>query len=63
MNTPNVVSAEDIYWLEPECEVQVNDKWVRARPVGFQGIFFFRRLKVAWKVFTGKYDALKWEGQ
>jgi len=36
--------------------------WVPARPIGYGGLK--SRSKIAWGVFTGKYDALKWpEGQ
>ena len=31
-----------------------------ARPMGWQGLDLSRRLKLAWDVFTGKYDALDW---
>jgi hypothetical protein len=35
---------------------------VPARPLPPYGvIFFWRTLKIAWRVFTGKYDALHWE--
>ena len=35
-------------------------KWVPARSLGFYSLP--RRLKLAWGVFIGKYDALKWPG-
>lgn len=42
--------------------VNVNDKWVPARPIGFTG--FAHRIKMAWYAFTGKCDLVKWpEGQ
>ncbi|AUR87471.1 hypothetical protein NVP1101O_060 [Vibrio phage 1.101.O._10N.261.45.C6] len=36
-------------------------KWVPARPEGREG--FLRRVKLAWKVFTGKADVLVWYHQ
>ena len=37
---------------------QIGKKWVPARPLG---LFSLRnRLRLAWGVFTGKYDALQW---
>ena len=34
-----------------------------SRPMGFVGIGFMkRRLSISWRVFTGRYDALDWEG-
>jgi|GEM_PF-5438269 len=45
-----------------EVTKQIGDKWVPARPLGFQS--FGSRVKLAWMVFTGKADALIWpEGQ
>lgn len=35
--------------------------WVAARPLDYRS--FIGRLREAWGVLTGKYDALKWEGQ
>ena len=32
-----------------------------ARPLGFQGLCFMRRLELAWGVFIGRYDALRWK--
>lgn len=37
-----------------------NNEWVPARPLGYGGLF--RRFKLAWKVFTGKADAVTWPG-
>lgn len=36
-------------------------KWLYKRCEGFPGWCLGMRLKVAWKVFTGQLDALKWE--
>ena len=35
-----------------------NGDWVPARPLGLFSLR--RRIKLAWGVLTGKYDALKW---
>jgi hypothetical protein len=37
--------------------------WVPARPLCFQGIALRTRLRLAWAVFTGKYDVLSWESE
>jgi hypothetical protein len=46
------------------CEI-TNDKgekvWVPARPEGFAS--WRHRWRMAWSVFTGKADALFWDGQ
>ena len=58
---PNIYTPEILDgW---DCAAQVNGRYVKARPLGWQGLSLTRRLKVAWKVFTGEYDALKWTGQ
>lgn len=42
--------------------VQINGKWVPARPIGFYS--FWYRLKCAWLAFRGECDLVKWpEGQ
>ena len=41
----------------------VGGRWVASRPLGFQGLYLMRRLKLAWLVFVGRYDALKWDSQ
>ena len=34
--------------------------WIPARPLHYS-INIFKRLKIAYKVFIGEYDALSWE--
>jgi hypothetical protein len=65
---PGLHSANDLICNEynelqnhPACQLP-DGRWVAARPLSFYG-GFFRRVKLAWKVFVGHYDALKWEGQ
>lgn len=41
-------------------ETEQGGKWVPARPLGLDTLP--NRIKLAWAVFTGKYDALKWPG-
>lgn len=58
----------NIYLLEELTPEQVNStqteaspgKWCPARPLGYPS--FWSRIKLAWGVFTGKYDAVKWPG-
>ncbi len=41
-------------------------RWVAARPVSWQAsgpYAWWLRAKVAYRVFTGRYDALEWTGQ
>lgn len=44
-----------------QIEVKGEKKFVPCRPMGYFGIR--HRVKMAWAVFTGKADALFWEGQ
>jgi hypothetical protein len=60
---PNLVTLRDIAEGKYNDNMTgINEKWVPARPVGY---FSLRsRFKLAWNVFNGTYDALKWpEGQ
>ena len=59
MNTPNVCKAKEIY--KTGSLTESNGVWIPARPLGYQGLFIFKRLKAAYNVFIGKYDALDWE--
>ncbi len=62
MKTPHLYQVSDLVdctnavrTLHPEAG------WIPMRPVGFQGLALKRRLKLAWGVFAGKYDAVYWE--
>lgn len=37
--------------------------WVCSRPINYKAEPFYKRISHCWGVLTGKYDALKWEGQ
>lgn len=56
---PQVISVEQIQ--NCDIKVEIDGKWVPSRPLSIGG--FFTRLKLAFQVFTGKYDALKWHQQ
>lgn len=48
--------------MQNESQTCINGKWVPARPLGLYSIK--NRIRLAWLVFTGKCDVLKWpEGQ
>jgi hypothetical protein len=46
---------------EPIMRELPDGRWVRARPEGLYSIV--ERIRLAWLVFTGQADALKWDGQ
>jgi hypothetical protein len=56
---PTVYSATDIatWHVSEEHEPGV---WRPARPCAIKGWRFMERLRAAWMVFTGKWDALRW---
>lgn len=59
---PARYTVEDVYRIRSTASVKINDKYVTARPLGFQS--FWVRIAYAWLVFTGRADALVWpEGQ
>ena len=60
---PGLHHVEDLEKHDCLAEVAVdgNKRWVAARPLGWPSLK--SRVCLAWGVFTGKYDALKWEQQ
>lgn len=44
----------------PKTATQVDGKWVPARSEGYASLR--HRISVAWEVFTGKADAIRWPG-
>jgi hypothetical protein len=42
--------------------VNARREWIPARPINYQFDGKWLRLKLAWGVLTGKYDALNWDG-
>lgn len=63
MNTPNLYRLQHLIEVVQCNSREVNGQWVPCRPLGFQGLYLVKRLRLTWGVFTGKYDAVKWEGQ
>ena len=59
MKRPEVYTANEIRRWDTDTEYTPGC-WYPARPYGFTG-GFLKRLKNAWYVFTGKYDALNWQ--
>lgn len=58
--TPNVWSLKSLTKVALENSTEIDGKWVPVRPLGFIGLFLFHRISVAWRVFTGELDAVKW---
>lgn len=41
-----------------ETAKRINGHWYPARPIGYPS--FWRRCRIAWGVFAGRYDAVEW---
>jgi len=59
---PKIYTANEIL----TCEIKYTENWVPGywipvRPIITTKVRFVERLKIAWCVFIGKYDALDWE--
>lgn len=61
MKYPNVWKVDQVIKMTAQVSTQVNGQWVPARPMGFASTP--RRFYAAWLVWTGRADALVWEGQ
>ena len=61
MRVPALFEVESIVRQASEVRVEKGNRWVPVRSLGYSGFYLFRRLKLAWGVFTGKYDAVEWE--
>lgn len=60
MKNPNLILIYPDRNTLFDCDTCINGKWMPARPIGLSG--FSNRIKLAWMVFTGKADAVKWPG-
>ena len=60
MRMPEIIKSTQITkWVINE--VQVNGKWIPARPEPRNCIMSFSQIFIAaWRVFIGKYDAFEW---
>ena len=61
MRTPELHHADEICF-GPETTIRKHPHNVRVlvRPLSASGLNFRQRLRMAWGVFTGNYDALSW---
>jgi hypothetical protein len=58
---PSIVDAYELIGRAPENSALVNGRYVPGRSMGWPS--FTQRIRCAWLVFTGRADALIWEGQ
>lgn len=59
MRNPQVFSATEIATWHVSEEYEPG-KWRPARPCPWFGFRLKERLRIAWRVFTGEWDALRW---
>lgn len=62
MNVYNADQIADTEYPWPKARIK-GDRWVLARPCHYRAMHWWERLVTAWRVFTGRYDALHWTGQ
>lgn len=60
MRTPMTYSVEQIKDWNVMGQKMTGGPWRPVRPEGLQGLFLFHRLRLAWLVFKGQADVLKW---
>lgn len=66
MKVPQLIHADDLADDWPQAGLEMGPcisssvRYVLARPIALGG--FITRMRLAWKVFTGAFDALKWDG-
>lgn len=62
MKSPNLIYANDL--AKNDTSTEIDGRWVPARPLATPfGPRFFPRIRLAWRVLTGKCDALAWHKQ
>lgn len=60
MRIPNLIQCEDLF-DNAATEVKIDGKYVSVRPEPYYR--WYRRFTLAWGVFIGNYDAIKFYGQ
>jgi len=63
MRVPSIIYADDLQDWSEKVEDKNSGRWVLARPMSHGVICFLWRLRLAWKVFTGKVDVLAWKAE
>lgn len=61
VHTPTEIQQWDCHSWNPKTSEEDNKVWEPARSENFYGLYLVQRLRIAWHVFTGRYDALDWK--
>lgn len=62
MRTPKLVHADQLYYRTELVTIEDSSGSHIAKPLGLEAISLISRLLLAYKVFTGQYDALMYYG-
>ena len=60
MRPPTVYRAGELVNWDVSTEHPVLG-WIPARPLPFSGYAVLKRLRLAWRVFMGRYDVIDWK--
>lgn len=60
MKAPNLWTLKELQQNVNNNQTHISGRWIPARPLGLDTLS--NRFKLAWQVFAGKYDAVKWPG-
>ena len=62
MRVPLVYTALELRQWHVD-EKTESGQWIPARPCPFYGVgYMMMRLRITWRVFIGRYDAMNWQG-
>lgn len=60
VHSPIEIKNWDCHSWSPDTSLENAKVWVPVRSENLYGMYLIQRIKVAWGVFTGRYDALDW---
>lgn len=60
MKTPMIYTAKEVRDWSVDTEMH-DGRWIPSRPLSLSMYGPLWRWKLAWRVLTGRYDALDWE--
>ena len=63
MNSPTLYHSESLQDIDNNMVLTKDGYWTPVRPLGLYGLNLRWRIRLAWRVFIGRYDALQWRDQ
>ncbi len=61
MRLPETIPADSLGDFYYKDQIRIKGRWYIAKPKGMVCWCFMRRIRMAWAVFTGKSDVLKYK--